>query len=754
MGGEEILFLAVKLCCACVIYAPCLGMTLFFRARCILLVLAAVSCATGAMAQAQESYAYWNVSHTVDAGAYDGAGKTTVVIVGGVPAESGAKGGFYVHDQESAPQAVFAEKCLVTDAKFTLAHASLSSKSSTFKNCTFILSQGGALKMEGCVLENCTFFMGSAGDGRVEDQRAVLNLKNCVLISPDMGMVPTVGANLFQWDACTFYLSPIHALFTFERPAEGLRAAQGVGSSIRSCQFKDGVVSAELLALSDASLLVNCAVTRQSLDPLVAPGQKLRVSVSIKPAESFATAMQSLPEIEFTPAVLDTAGASLPHEVKEGALVSGLPEPGGSVLPLSAVIPPTRAVGAPPPAPAMTNVNPPMPGAAGMGMVGNTVAGTEGAANISLKQRQSFTNGLMIVQLDQGEAGSASKMTAIALEGEAQKPSVVGFNQQVGEMMTKALAEVCKFTQLRQKGWPKGFNIEISFADKYSGKDGPSAAVACALLLNSLITGTANDPEFAITGDMNADGSVQPIGGVAAKIRGATNGRCKVVAIPARNEKSLGDLLLTDGPLPFASIQIYSVSTYDQAEVLARKDRPVEVATAMLEMSRVQEVLLRNNAQLGTWLRNPHVLAKLHEISQAAPDNLSAKYLLMYASGQVPQYLSLTGSLEALEYAASSMVAMIMANKGQGASALKKETVGSSITQLQILRSKCDVRVRPYADSIIRFGLVVKDAQDQPPRSPQRITAVGKAIGDAAEAVTLERQNLMNNPQFIEELEK
>ena len=43
---------------------------------------------------------------------------------------------------------------------------------------------------------------------------------------------------------------------------------------------------------------------------------------------------------------------------------------------------------------------------------------------------------------------------------------------------------------------------------------------------------------------MNADGSVQPIGGVQAKIRGATKGSCKLVGVPVKNEKSVQDLLV------------------------------------------------------------------------------------------------------------------------------------------------------------------------------------------------------------------
>src|SRR5262249_17237216 len=148
------------------------------------------------------------------------------------------------------------------------------------------------------------------------------------------------------------------------------------------------------------------------------------------------------------------------------------------------------------------------------------------------------------------------------------------------------------------------------FEEKYSGKDGPSASVACALLLDALIRGQENDPQFAVTGDMNADGEVQPIGGVPAKLRGATNGKCKYVGIPAKNESYLPDLLMSDGPAPFAGIQVFSIDKFDDALALANAQKPEALQKVVSEFSKVQEVLNRNKAQMAVMLRNHFVVNK------------------------------------------------------------------------------------------------------------------------------------------------
>ena len=60
---------------------------------------------------------------------------------------------------------------------------------------------------------------------------------------------------------------------------------------------------------------------------------------------------------------------------------------------------------------------------------------------------------------------------------------------------------------------------------------------------------TEYDPKFAVTGDLNSDLSVQPIGGVTAKIRGATKAKCNIVAVPYANAKGLADLFVSGDQL-------------------------------------------------------------------------------------------------------------------------------------------------------------------------------------------------------------
>src|SRR5262249_54737494 len=148
-------------------------------------------------------------------------------------------------------------------------------------------------------------------------------------------------------------------------------------------------------------------------------------------------------------------------------------------------------------------------------------------------------------------------------------------NFPMSEPSQRALREVAKFTQLRNKGWPKGYQLELRFQQGFaSSGSAVSSSLACALLLNSLITGQEIDPLLVVTGDFNADGEVQPVGGIRAKLRAAADAKSIFAVIPAKNESYLTDMLMMDGPATFAAVQIFAVSKFDDVLPFAATEKP------------------------------------------------------------------------------------------------------------------------------------------------------------------------------------
>jgi ATP-dependent Lon protease len=73
-------------------------------------------------------------------------------------------------------------------------------------------------------------------------------------------------------------------------------------------------------------------------------------------------------------------------------------------------------------------------------------------------------------------------------------------------------------------------------------KDGPSAGLAMATSIISVITGIPVRRDVAMTGEVTLRGRALPIGGLKEKLLAALRAGIKTVIIPADNEKDLADI--------------------------------------------------------------------------------------------------------------------------------------------------------------------------------------------------------------------
>lgn len=374
-----------------------------------------------------------------------------------------------------------------------------------------------------------------------------------------------------------------------------------------------------------------------------------------------------------------------------------------------------------------------------------------GAVNaLELQLKQSKIKGLLVQPLPNGDfAGKASQMNATAspLENKTN-PIKIRFNQRVGKNMDGALKEVIKYLRVRHETLPSGYDIEIAFEDRFTSKDGPSAAICCALLLDSLVTGKKLDSFFAVTGDMNADGSIQPVGGVPAKVRGAFSKECKIVAIPLKNARSLSDLVLLNGIKTVSRIQVFTATNFNEVSKIAFVEKDDSITKAIEEFSKVQAAIFRHKAAI---LKNTQVQKKLREILKLAPNHLSANLALEVATGKSPRTLSLMGSLEKTENFASTL--MQAASSGTDPEdALATDDLGKVINELKRVRLKLDKRVWSYSDSIQDFGKLVREFQISPPKGNVSKKKKLTEIQISAEKIEKEVKKIRSNKEMMEEL--
>jgi ATP-dependent Lon protease len=107
-------------------------------------------------------------------------------------------------------------------------------------------------------------------------------------------------------------------------------------------------------------------------------------------------------------------------------------------------------------------------------------------------------------------------------------------------------------------------DVHLHVPEGATPKDGPSAGVAMAVAIVSVLTGVPVRKDLAMTGEITLRGRVLPIGGLKEKLLAALRSGIKTVLIPAENAKDLVDV-----PENVKSgLEIIAVATVD--EVLMR----------------------------------------------------------------------------------------------------------------------------------------------------------------------------------------
>ena len=136
-------------------------------------------------------------------------------------------------------------------------------------------------------------------------------------------------------------------------------------------------------------------------------------------------------------------------------------------------------------------------------------------------------------------------------------------------------------------------DIHVHVPEGATPKDGPSAGVAMATAIVSVMTGIPVRRDLAMTGEITLRGRVWPIAGLKEKLLAALRGGIKTVLIPEENAKDFVEIADSIK----SGLEIVPVSRMDEvlARAMTRKPEPIEwdetttTAAAVPEEAPVEE---------------------------------------------------------------------------------------------------------------------------------------------------------------------
>ena len=156
-------------------------------------------------------------------------------------------------------------------------------------------------------------------------------------------------------------------------------------------------------------------------------------------------------------------------------------------------------------------------------------------------------NGLAVLGMGDYMFGKPSRITASTFAGKGGVINIERETKMSGKIHEKAILIITNYiskTYARKK--PISFSASITFEQLYDMIEGDSASCAELYVILSSLAGLPLKQNIAVTGSMDQNGDVQPIGGVNEKIEGFFD-LCKVrgldgthgVVIPGKNVKHL-----------------------------------------------------------------------------------------------------------------------------------------------------------------------------------------------------------------------
>ncbi|MEM8955138.1 MAG: hypothetical protein AAGD22_13380 [Verrucomicrobiota bacterium] len=233
-----------------------------------------------------------------------------------------------------------------------------------------------------------------------------------------------------------------------------------------------------------------------------------------------------------------------------------------------------------------------------------------------------------------------------------------------------------------------------------------SLAAPFYVLVDAMALGGGLDGGIALGGYLDGEGNLRSTLRVGEVLKAVAEAGVASVVMPESVEELIRDVAIRGDVETLMRTQVFGIDSIDEAGRYMMREREASVDEAIGLYGEVQ-ALLGGNWTVDALLRNPAVQERLARVVSLCPDHLSAKVLLAYGRGQLPEKCSLAGSIFAIEDVASARLASFEGSTDDEPAATTSTTGTIStlggrdeIFDLRNLRPKLHPDTVAYSDAV------------------------------------------------------
>lgn len=328
----------------------------------------------------------------------------------------------------------------------------------------------------------------------------------------------------------------------------------------------------------------------------------------------------------------------------------------------------------------------------------------------------------------QGEAGfnvlANVAITATATPTSAGSPVQLSFSPSMGQPGVAVLNAVKQIlTDIRGR-WPAGHRVEITAQPMIAPDDVGAAALATAVLLDSMIEGWEADPSCSVVGGLQTSGKIQGATSALMRLTTASRSNASRILMPEKNVTEGADCLVNEGLAGAGRVQMLAFKNFEEILSMASVKMDEGVVKGLEVFSKTQKVLGEAGDKAEEVLKGDSDLREdLRTVLENCPNHMTARLLLGRAVGRYTHF-SLRSSVDTLDRISPTIRQGLNFQTQTLVTKLEPDKLKTELETLERAESRVDPRLKFYVEILRGYGEAAHKLLTAPSSDPNANRAV------------------------------